>query len=148
MASELKLKKWSWSRFRRIRLGIVLGCCLIILLVGCRSLQGPVGNAMRIEHPLIEGADRKQGYQLLIDYGCGSCHNIPGVPGAIAYVGPPLDNWSQRQYIAGSYANTVDNLTVWIMNPQGLEPNTAMPTLGVSEEEARHISAYLYSLGN
>lgn len=34
----------------------------------------------------------------------------------------------------------------WVMNPQAVEPGTAMPDLGVSEPEARHIAAYLYTL--
>jgi cytochrome c len=134
--------------FQRILVAIAIALCVIIGIAGCRSLEGPVANAMRIEPPPVEGGDRDEGYQLLMDYGCGACHNIPGIPGAFSYVGPPLDNWSQRQYIAGSYPNNVENLTVWIMNPQGMAPNTAMPILGVTEQEALHMSAYLYSIGN
>jgi cytochrome c1 len=35
-------------------------------------------------------------------------------------------------------------LIKWIRNPQQIEPGTAMPDLGVSEDEAGDIAAYLY----
>ena len=34
----------------------------------------------------------------------------------------------------------------WIEVPQGIEPVTAIPNLGVSEGQARSIAAYLYTL--
>jgi cytochrome c len=34
----------------------------------------------------------------------------------------------------------------WITVPQSIEPNTAMPSLGVTEGQARDIAAYLYTL--
>jgi len=79
-------------------------------------------------------------------YGCGACHVIPGVTGATGMVGPPLDGWSRRVYIAGNLANTPENLVRWIRYPQAVEPGTAMPDLGVNEADARDIAAYLYSL--
>jgi cytochrome c len=88
------------------------------------------------------------GRQLIATYGCGSCHSIPGVPGANAMVAPPLDRFYQRTYIAGRLSNTQDNLVKWIQDPQEVEPGTAMPDLGVSEAEARDIAAYLYHQPN
>ena len=41
--------------------------------------------------------------------------------------------------------NSADNLVKWIMDPRAVSPRTAMPDLGVSEAEARHMAAYLYS---
>jgi cytochrome c1 len=61
-------------------------------------------------------------------------------------VGPPLENWSRRGFIAGELPNNGANLIRWIMDPQGVEPGTAMPELGVSEEQARDIAAYLFTL--
>jgi len=84
------------------------------------------------------------GRRLIATYGCGSCHAIPGVPGADSTAAPPLDRFYQRTYIAGRLTNTEDNLVKWIQEPQRIEPGTAMPTLGVSEEDALAISAYLY----
>jgi cytochrome c len=85
-----------------------------------------------------------QGYRLIVNYGCGACHMIPGIVGANATVGPPLDHFYERRYIAGKLPNTLDNLTAWIQNPQRYVPGNAMPDLGVSQADARSIAAYLY----
>lgn len=60
---------------------------------------------------------------------------------------PPLDNFSERVYVAGKVANTPAQLTAFIVSPQNIEPNTAMPDLAVTPSEAFHMTAYLYSLG-
>lgn len=117
-------------------LGILLS---LILLTACSALLFP-------SYSRVEGGDIDRGLQALQAYGCGSCHVIPGVPGAVSYVGPPLDAWAERHYIAGSLSNTPENLMLWLREPQTVEPGTAMPNMGVTEEDARHMSAYLYSL--
>lgn len=82
---------------------------------------------------------------LMIQYGCSSCHVIPRVPGAVGKVGPPLESLAQRSYLAGSLPNTPDNLRFWIMHPQHYRPGTAMPEMGVSEHDAREIASFLES---
>jgi cytochrome c2 len=76
-------------------------------------------------------------------YGCGDCHTIPGVPGARGRVGPTLENFAERSIIAGAYPNTADNLTLFIVAPPALRPNSAMPVTGISEPQARAVAAYL-----
>ena len=93
---------------------------------------------------IVPGGDIDRGRELIDAYGCDACHTIPGVPGAIATVGPPLNNWPQRAYIAGSLINNPENLIDWIRLPQEIEPGSAMPNLGVSEEEARDMAAFLF----
>jgi thiamine biosynthesis protein ThiI len=44
------------------------------------------------------------GRRLLAGYGCGTCHSIPGIPGADAKAAPPLDCFYERSYIAGRLA--------------------------------------------
>ena len=39
-----------------------------------------------------------------------------------------------------------ENMIRWLIDPQAVEPGTAMPNLGMSEADARHIAAYLYTL--
>ena len=51
---------------------------------------------------------------LIEEYGCGTCHRIPGVVGANGTVGPELDDLSQRNLLAGQIPNTPDNLVLWI----------------------------------
>ena len=84
------------------------------------------------------------GRELIASYGCGACHTIPGVPGADAMVAAPLNCFYQRSYIAGLLPNTEENLIKWIQDPQQIQPDVAMPNLGITEAEARDIAAFLY----
>jgi cytochrome c1 len=90
------------------------------------------------------GGDAVAGTAAIAKFGCGSCHVIPGVERARGLVGPPLTDFARRTYIAGNVYNTAPNLEAWIRLPDSVEPGTVMPTLGVSQEEARDIAAYLY----
>jgi cytochrome c len=96
--------------------------------------------------PAVTLGDVDAGREAIVAYGCGGCHAVPGVRGATALVGPPLEAWSQRSYIAGMLANTPPNLERWIRDPQGVQPGNAMPDLGVTEVDARDMTAYLFSL--
>lgn len=94
----------------------------------------------------VPGGDPDRGRLLFTEYGCGSCHTIPGVPRANAVVAPPLTDWAERRYIAGRLPNNPDNLIEWIMSPQAVDPGNAMPDMGVNATDARDMSAYLYTL--
>ena len=96
--------------------------------------------------PEVPGGNPARGVEAIERYGCGACHVIPGVEGADGKVGPPLTDFSERGFIAGQLPNNGDNLIRWIMDPRGVEPGTDMPNLGVTEEEARNIAAYLFTL--
>jgi cytochrome c2 len=75
--------------------------------------------------------------------GCGSCHTISGVDGADGKIGPSLAGVAERRTIAGRLENTPQNLTLWIREPQRVDPGNLMPGLGLSEADARDIAAYL-----
>jgi cytochrome c2 len=94
----------------------------------------------------VAGGDPGRGARAIEARGCGSCHSIPGIHDARGTVGPPLDAFGRRGFIAGELANTPANLVRWIENPQAVEPGTAMPDLGIPPAEARSIAAYLYTL--
>jgi mono/diheme cytochrome c family protein len=83
---------------------------------------------------------------VLRQYSCHSCHQIEGVTGPKAHVGPPLRDWSRRKYIAGVAPNTEENLVSWILDPQAMSPGTLMPDLHVAEAHAREMAAYLFAL--
>lgn len=107
--------------------------------LGCRS-----GTAERTVSRA--GGDAASGRRLLRTYGCDTCHTIPGVPSAVAHVGPPLTAVARRSYLAGRLPNTPDNMRLWIRFPKRVDPQTAMPETGLTEEDARDIVAYLYTL--
>jgi mono/diheme cytochrome c family protein len=91
--------------------------------------------------------DLEKGRLLVEAYGCGSCHEIPGVANSKGQVGPPLTKFGLRHYIAGAVLNTPDNLMEWLVAPESVEPGTAMPSVGATPDDARHMAAYLLSLG-
>lgn len=95
---------------------------------------------------VVLGGEADRGVEIIDAKGCGACHTIPGVAGASGTVGPPLTAWGRRSYIAGALPNAPDNLVKWIMDPHEIEPGTAMPDLGLSEQEARDVAAYLFTL--
>jgi cytochrome c1 len=80
------------------------------------------------------------------EYGCTSCHAIPGVAGAGSTVGPPLNHIGSRSEIAGVISNTPGNLARWIQHPQQIHPGSAMPEMHVTPEDARTITIYLETL--
>ena len=57
-----------------------------------------------------------------------------------------MDGIGSRTLIAGTLANTPENLARWLRETQKVKPGTAMPQLGVVEEDARDIAAFLGTL--
>lgn len=100
----------------------------------------------RTSPPQVPRGNPQLGAVDIVRFGCGACHIIPGIGNAAGLAGPPLIRWSERGFIAGEVANTGPNLIRWIMDPQAIEPNTDMPDLGVSEDQARDIAAYLFTI--
>jgi cytochrome c1 len=94
----------------------------------------------------LAGGDPRRGAALTRMHGCAYCHTIPGIPGSSGVVGPSLRGFASRMYVGGVALNTPDRLVQWIVNPKSLDSNTAMPAVGVTDQEARHIAAYLYTL--
>lgn len=96
--------------------------------------------------PVVEpGSPAAEGQQLIASKPCVGCHTIPGIPGATGTVGPNLGGVASRTKIAGGAVNNTgpDDLKKWIMNPPALKPGTLMPNLGLTDDEASKIVAYL-----
>jgi cytochrome c len=87
-----------------------------------------------------------RGAELIDQFGCGSCHVIPGISDTEGHVGPPLDDFGDRKFIAGAVTNNEANLVRWLLDPESIEPGTRMPDLGLTEQEAHDVAAYLYAL--
>lgn len=117
------------------------------LAAACALLLGALPACSSDVAPLrVPGGDAGRGKALVAQYQCGACHAIPGVSGARGKVGPTLDRFGRRSYIAGHIPNLPDHLVRWLVNPPAVVPGTPMPALGVSEDEARHMAAFLYTL--
>lgn len=119
---------------------------LFVASIAAIVVVGYQGNREKVAFHVATGGQPKHGKQVILQKNCGSCHTIPGVTGAEGVVGPPLFFFSRRTFIAGELPNTPENLALWIRSPQSVNPKTAMPNLGVSEEEAKDVAAYLYTL--
>lgn len=130
--------RWWWAP-------LAVGILAVAVLTACAEPVRPPSRAAAVA-PTPDPVEIQRGWQLIQDYGCHTCHMIPGVPGANALVGPPLIDWADRHYIVGMIPNTPENVSTFIQFPQSFRPGTAMPDMDVTPEDARAISAYLYTL--
>jgi cytochrome c len=132
---------------RRIAKGAgARGRALLPLALASAIAIGACGGIPDEPPPEVPDGDPRLGAQAIEAYGCGACHRIAGIREAEAMVGPPLDEFSQRRIIAGRLPNTARNVIRWVQDPDAVSPGTAMPDLGVTEQEARDIAAYLFTL--
>jgi cytochrome c2 len=122
---------------------LIVSIALALLSTGCDRLTP--AEVQRTAN-LTGGGDARSGQAEIRKYGCNTCHEISGIPGARGLIGPPLDGIAQQYYIAGELPNTPGNLMLWIQHPRQVEAHTAMPEMGVTEQDSRDIAAYLYIL--
>jgi cytochrome c len=112
---------------------------MALVLVACQSEEP--------DDVEVEGGDPDRGVELIYAYECGSCHHIPGIEGSEGTEAPGLQLWRTRAFVAGAAPNNPENVIAFLMEPESVLPGSAMPDLGISEEEARHIAAYLFTIG-
>ena len=101
---------------------------------------------MSLTCAMAKEPDVARGKQLVRLNGCHGCHTIPQINDASGNIGPPLNGIGSRAYLSGVRSNSTDMLMEWIRFPQKIVPGNAMPDMGVSEEDARDIAAFLDSL--
>ena len=127
----MSLQRWQFAVIVSIAAGFLSGC------TGTRALH---------TYAIATGGYAPRGRQIMVVHHCGSCHTIPGIHDAHGVFGPPLTAFGRTTYIAGNFPNTPEYLVPWIMSPKSMKPKTAMPDLGLSEQQARDVAAYLYTL--
>jgi len=115
----------------------VVAVAVLLTLLAAAGCGGGGGRA-------VPGGSAARGKQLIEFQGCGSCHEIGGIPNANGRVGPSLVGIADHLTIAGKLPNTPANLVRWLENPQRIVPGTLMPDLGLHQRGARDIAAYLY----
>ena len=124
---------------------------LIAVAVACAATLGGLSaeRTRRAEHETrardLTGGDPHRGAALARTLGCVACHVMPGVRGPHSRVGPSLESFGARPYIAGVIENTPENLLPFLRDPRAVAPKSAMPALGMSEAQARDLAAYLYA---
>lgn len=122
-----------------------MGILMMLLVIVHITTRGPERYPVS---PIweVHDAEPARAPAAIRDYGCGSCHVIPGVDEARGRVGPELNRLRRQTYIAGRLPNTPEHLVFWIMNPRHVDPGNVMPDLGVTEQDARDIAGYLYEV--
>jgi cytochrome c2 len=117
---------------------VMLSC-----LCGCDYFLMP-----SLQNKYVEGGDASRGLALMSGgaYGCAACHAIPGIRTPKGVVGPPLGGMARRGFIAGQLPNKPGVMIAFLQNPPALLPQTGMPDVGLTSEDARHMAAYLYTL--
>jgi cytochrome c oxidase subunit 2 len=90
------------------------------------------------EDPVTAGREIVEGV-------CAACHTVEGTS-ASGTVGPELTNFANQPQIAGVLENNEENLRTWLADPPAVKPDTAMPNLGLTQQQFDALVAYLYTL--
>ncbi len=100
------------SKGRAVRskffLAIASGLVAVFLLASCGS-----GNQRQHVAEVTTGGNVYRGAAMIEYYGCGSCHTIPGISGAVGLAGPPLSGIAKphlHRRRAAKYAHQHDAL--------------------------------------
>jgi cytochrome c oxidase subunit 2 len=88
----------------------------------------------------------RRGKDVFMTSSCVMCHAIAGTP-AGSRIGPDLTHLASRKTIAaGTLANTRENLTGWIVDPQVIKPGVRMPPNQLSGADLLALVSYLETL--
>jgi cytochrome c len=126
---------------------LLLGASTLAAVASIIVLYGQDAAQARITAERITGGHVDAGKAAIGRYGCGACHRIPGISGAVGQVGPSLEGFGTRSEVAGVLVNEPLNLTRWLRRPQEIAPGSGMPDQNITARQARDIGAYLYSTG-
>ena len=139
---------WLGEAERRVRHGVAHSAArtVVTLIVAAAMMSSSGCRRAAAEAEVLTGGDSERGRTELVSLGCIGCHEVDGIRGATATVAVPLRGVAMRQYLAGRLPNTPSNMMRWIQHPQAVSPGTAMPDLGVGDQQARDIAAYLYTM--
>ncbi|MGH7481843.1 MAG: cytochrome c oxidase subunit II [Longimicrobiales bacterium] len=113
-------------------------------------------EAEAVAVPPPVGTLERQGYDIFTTRACVACHTVNGTP-ARGQLGPNLTNFGNRWSVgAGALSNELENVMLWIRNPQAIKPGAKMPgtrteggglpPTGLTDEEVRAVATYLLSL--
>jgi len=127
----------------------ITACCVLVVVAivgGTQYAATSERHALEEKAAELTSGDPVHGRELAQNKGCTGCHQIPGTTGAQGNVGPPLTRIATRVFVGGVLLNTPDNMRQWLLDPPRIDPKSAMPNVGLSDQEARDLAAYLYTL--
>jgi cytochrome c2 len=114
---------------------------LILLCTSIVACDGPPDRTST-----LGDADSTKGRQLVASKGCVACHTFPDVEWPRGGLGPSLQNFGRQGLIAGRLPNQPGVLMEFVRNAPMLVTGTAMPTILMTDQEARDVTAYLLTL--
>ncbi len=94
----------------------------------------------------VTGADADAGLAVMRRVGCASCHIVPGIDWPAGVSGPSLRGFADSPMIAGRFPNRPDVLVDFMIDAPAMAPDTGMPAMPLTQDEARNVAAYLYTL--
>lgn len=103
------------------------------------------GGPAQVQVP-ANGSPVETGRALFQTKACVSCHVIDGYPGAVGTIGPELTNIASQAQIAGVLPMSPENMQRWLADPPAVKPGTAMPDLGLTDDEVAALTEYLFTL--
>ena len=92
--------------------------------------------------------ETKRGRELFRQLACAGCHTVQGLTGGKFPGAPELTHVASKPSIVGGLLTPVneENLRRWISNPPAVKPGTAMPNLGLSEQQVNDLVQFLLVL--
>ncbi len=135
--------------------GLYLGQCAqycgtqhakMLLRVYVQSRQEFDGWIEKQSQPAQASAAVSEGQRIFETTACINCHAVTGTV-ADGRFGPDLTHLMSRETIAaGAAPNTLENLRLWIQNPEAIKPGSKMPAMGLSDHELDAVTTYLATL--
>jgi len=93
------------------------------------------------------GGDAARGKQLMGELGCAGCHDLPGDEARTPERKNRASHFDRGPDLRDMGAKTTsDWIYSWIRDPRAYNPDTRMPSLRLTEAEARDIATYLGTL--
>lgn len=124
-------------------LAVLVAACVVAAIASGGGMYWETRERTRTMAEATTGGHVDAGQAAIIRYGCGSCHRIPGIHQAAGTVGPDLSGIAARAEIAGLLPNGPAPMVRWLEHPQAVAPGNGMPEQGVTDRDARDMSAYL-----
>lgn len=88
----------------------------------------------------------KEGRRVFESSSCINCHGVSGTV-ADGRFGPDLTHLMSRDTIAsGAASNTIENLRLWIHDPDAIKPGSLMPAMNLNQRDLDAVTAYLETL--
>lgn len=125
-----------------LRIGICTALIAVLssmLIAACSTLRN------QAERPTPQ-AQVAQGKYLVRYYGCETCHEIPEIDDVRGSVGGSLKHIASKYFLAGQLPNSPENLRRWIQHPHSINPQTLMPEMNVTDDDAAEIAVFLETL--